>query len=147
MSTIERAVSLACEGHSGQLDKAGQPYILHCLRVMQAQTTEIGMIVGVLHDYLEDVKEKVENENITKLWACGFDYPILSTLVTLKKQPAVSYDVYIEAVAADPPAVPIKIADLKDNMNTLRLSTFTDRDAQRLIKYHKALRRLESIKL
>ena len=43
--------------------------------------------------------------------------------------------------------IPVKIADLKDSMNTLRLSTLTNRDAQRLIKYHKALRYLESISL
>ncbi len=35
MSTLERAVAIAAEAHSGQRDKAGAPYILHPLRLMR----------------------------------------------------------------------------------------------------------------
>ncbi|HCK28828.1 MAG TPA: guanosine-3',5'-bis(diphosphate) 3'-pyrophosphohydrolase, partial [Acinetobacter ursingii] len=34
MSTLEKAIALATKKHAGQLDKAGQPYILHPLRLM-----------------------------------------------------------------------------------------------------------------
>ncbi len=31
MSTLEKAIALAATQHAGQLDKGGQPYILHPL--------------------------------------------------------------------------------------------------------------------
>jgi (p)ppGpp synthase/HD superfamily hydrolase len=34
MSTLEKAIALAATQHAGQLDKGGQPYILHPLRLM-----------------------------------------------------------------------------------------------------------------
>ena len=39
MATLERAIELAAKAHAGQVDKAGQPYILHPLRLMLAVRT------------------------------------------------------------------------------------------------------------
>lgn len=36
MSTIEKALQIAAAAHAGQTDKAGEPYILHPIRVMLA---------------------------------------------------------------------------------------------------------------
>ena len=52
--SLERAIEIALIAHAGQTDKAGAPYILHPLRVMLAQTTDIARIAGVLHDVVED---------------------------------------------------------------------------------------------
>ena len=54
MPTLEDAIALAVEAHRGQREKAGQPYILHVLRVMFSLDTEVERIVGVLHDVVED---------------------------------------------------------------------------------------------
>jgi hypothetical protein len=35
MGKLERAISIAVEAHAGQVDKAGEPYILHPLRVVE----------------------------------------------------------------------------------------------------------------
>jgi (p)ppGpp synthase/HD superfamily hydrolase len=41
MSTIERAIVIAAEAHTGPVEKAGAPYILHPLRLMlQMERTE-----------------------------------------------------------------------------------------------------------
>lgn len=32
---LEKAIEFAKKVHEGQLDKAGKPYIYHCLRVME----------------------------------------------------------------------------------------------------------------
>lgn len=54
MPTLEHAIALAAEAHTGQTDKAGAPYILHLLRVMQAQESTEARMAAVLHDLIED---------------------------------------------------------------------------------------------
>jgi (p)ppGpp synthase/HD superfamily hydrolase len=54
MATLEDAIALAVDAHRGQTDKAGVSYILHPQRVMLALTTEEEMMIGVLHDVVED---------------------------------------------------------------------------------------------
>ena len=51
---LEKAIKIAVEAHTGQLDKGGNPYILHPLRVMLSLETEEERIVGILHDVVED---------------------------------------------------------------------------------------------
>jgi (p)ppGpp synthase/HD superfamily hydrolase len=55
---LELAISFATAMHAGQLDKGGQPYIFHPLRVMMAAATlgldEDHQVLGVLHDVIED---------------------------------------------------------------------------------------------
>ena len=51
---LEKAIKIAVEAHTGQVDKGGNPYILHPLRVMLSLDTEEERIVGVLHDVVED---------------------------------------------------------------------------------------------
>ena len=47
MSTLERAIAIAAEAHLGQTDRAGEPYILHPLRVMFGVHSEQERIVDV----------------------------------------------------------------------------------------------------
>ena len=51
---LETAIALAVETHLDQTDKAGEPYILHPLRVMFSLPSGNEQIVGVLHDVVED---------------------------------------------------------------------------------------------
>ena len=55
---LEKAIKIAAEAHTGQVDKGGNPYILHPLRVMLSLETEEERIVGVLHDVVEDCAPK-----------------------------------------------------------------------------------------
>ena len=61
MPTLEDAIALAAEAHAGQTDKAGAPYILHLLRVMQAQQSTEARMAGVLHDLVEDTDYTFED--------------------------------------------------------------------------------------
>ena len=54
MGTLERAIELAVEHHKGQVDKAGEPYILHPLRLMMSVDKDDEKIVAVMHDIVED---------------------------------------------------------------------------------------------
>ena len=51
---LERAIAIAEKQHTGQVDKAGRPYIDHPLRVMQAMSNDAERIVAILHDVIED---------------------------------------------------------------------------------------------
>ena len=51
---LDKAIRIAAVAHEGQLDKAGQPYILHPLRIMFTKENEIERICAVLHDVIED---------------------------------------------------------------------------------------------
>jgi (p)ppGpp synthase/HD superfamily hydrolase len=61
MTPLNRAIILAVEAHAGQTDKAGDPYILHPLRVMLRFTDPTERIVAVLHDVIEDSHYKLSD--------------------------------------------------------------------------------------
>jgi hypothetical protein len=67
--------SITAEGHSGQTDKAGAPYVLHPLRVMLSVTTNEERIVAVLHDLVEDCPgwsfERLREEGFSEAGADG----------------------------------------------------------------------------
>ncbi len=73
--TLEDAIALAAKAHAGQTDKAGAPYVLHLLRVMQAQESTGARMAGVLHDLVEDTgytfEDLEDNMDVTRLDSVG----------------------------------------------------------------------------
>ena len=63
---------MAAQAHAGQVDKAGQPYILHPLRVMMSVADYDAKIVAVLHDVIEDTSMTAEDPA-----GAGFSRPAL----------------------------------------------------------------------
>lgn len=125
MTTTDKltlAISLACQAHSGQVDKQGQPYILHPLRVMLAMglsATEDERIVAVLHDALEDCSETFRSELYSQITSY-FSIDVQHALLLLTRSKEETYSSYIERIALDPLAKKVKIADLRDNLNPSR---------------------------
>ena len=146
MANLETAIAIAVEAHRGQTDKAGQPYILHPLRVMLSLNTDQERIAGVLHDIVEDSEITLED-----LRARGFSEEVLQALEAVTKRPGESgdagYEAFVERAGRDPIGRRVKIADLLDNLNLTRLADLGDKDASRLGKYLKALRFLEQIEV
>ena len=138
MSTLERAIEIATQTHEGQVDKAGNAYIGHPLRVMAMGKTEQEKIAGVLHDIVEDTPWTFE-----MLEAEGFDPEIIAALKCVTKiSENEDYDSFIERVKKNPLAVAVKINDLTDNMDIRRLPYLSDKDVKRLKKYLKAYKKL-----
>ena len=133
MSSLERAIVLATTAHSGQVDKAGAPYILHPLRVMLAMDTLIEQIVAVLHDVVEDTSYTTE-----ALRTEGFCTEVIEGVAVLTHGKDETYDDYLTRVKSNPLALKVKLADLNDNMNLERLPYVTGKDTARLIKYKRA---------
>lgn len=137
---LEKAIQIAINAHSGQIDKGGSPYILHLIRVMNAGTTTEEKICGMLHDLVEDTDwtfEQLKNE--------GFDERIIEALKCLTKNEGEGYDSFIQRVITNSIAIKVKLNDLQDNMDIRRLSEITEKDRERLNKYLRAYKYLKSI--
>lgn len=138
MATLERAIEIATEAHRGQLDKSGNEYIGHPLRVMAMGQTMEEKIVGVLHDVVEDC-----DWTFGQLAAEGFSPRIIEALHCVTKlSPDEPYDKFIARIKHNPLAVAVKLNDLTDNMDIRRLPYLSDKDVKRLKKYLKAYKQL-----
>lgn len=130
---IDSALSLAITAHRGQKDKSGKAYILHPLRIMAKMTSETEQCVALLHDVLED-----SNLQASDLLAAGITNEVCVAVQLLTRTVDQDYDEYIAGVAKNALARRIKIADIEDNINVLRLRHLNDRDVERLKKYHRS---------
>ncbi|WP_336761513.1 GTP pyrophosphokinase [Paenibacillus sp. USHLN196] len=138
MSNLNLAIKIAAEAHVGQIDKAGDPYILHPLRVMMQFDTEAERIVGVLHDVLEDtyIKEK-------DLLDLGFTEEIVEAIKSVTRNRLSpgrmeNYWDFIRRARLNPIGVKVKLADVKDNMDWSRIPNPKEEDMKRMQKYQQA---------
>jgi len=140
---LENAVRIAAEAHLGQKDKADAPYLLHPLRLMMRMKTETAMIAAVLHDVVEDGAGNIYTFEFLR--ENGFSEEVINAVDCLTKRDGETYDEFIERVKTDEVAIQVKIADIEDNMNLLRIKEPKPKDFERLEKYHRAWRKLTSI--
>ncbi len=137
MSDLDSAIALASEAHRGQFDKAGQPYILHPLRLMFCFVRESDRIVAVLHDVIEDSPFTID-----ELKKRGFSKEILDAVDCLTRRDNEDYKDFILRISLNALARKVKIADLKDNLDLTRLDRISHTDLIRIEKYHDALKLL-----
>ena len=131
------ALILATASHRGQTDKAGRPYILHPLQVMQnlgRDATEEERIVALLHDVVEDCEVSPQD-----LRERGYSETVLEALALVTKVEGEDYDEFMRRLAPNPIARRVKIADLTDNLDLSRIATPSEADFERREKYRRAL--------
>jgi len=143
MATLGKAIAIAATAFEGAIDKGGNPYILHCLWVMNAvrHLGEDYMIVAVLHDLLEDTDWTAER--LVK--EADFDPSLVKTIMMLTHPKGLSYEDYIRYLAHDEIARQVKLRDLEHNSKITRLKGLTKKDFDRLQKYNTAYTYLKSI--
>lgn len=155
---LAKAIAIAAEAHSQVLDKVGQPYIKHPLRVMLrfdfandthdlSQDFEL-QIIAVLHDVLEDCPEWTAE----RLREEGFSERSVTALEFLDHSDDRPYKRYIldMVLAGNTDAIQVKMSDLLDNSDTQRLGDkqLQEKDLNRINKYHWSLNFLKkSLKL
>lgn len=126
-------IHLITEHHAGQVDKGGEPYIFHLFAVeglLLEEDFEI-RIIALLHDIVEDTEVTMEN-----LQEWGYPSRVLEAVYALTKKEGQSQEEYLANILLNFDAVKVKIADLKHNMDLTRLSSITDKDLERVKKYH-----------
>lgn len=141
MATLERAIEIAVVAHKHVTDKAGEPYILHPLRVMMRVNSQVEKIVAILHDVVEDSlpPNRWELEDLRR---DGFSEEVLVALDGVTRRADESYDEFVMRSARNPISLRVKIADLEDNMDVRRMVNLADKDVARLTRYMNAWRSL-----
>jgi len=137
---LNKAIEIAAKAHSGQVDKGGNSYILHPLRVMQnfcESESEATKICAVLHDVVEDTDITLDD-----LRAEGFSEEIITALDCLTKRDGESYDEFISRILTNEIACRVKNGDLADNMDLTRIPNPTEKDKERVKKYRDAADRI-----
>ena len=132
---LDRALAIAVKAHAGQKDKAGDPYILHPLRIMMRMKREDERIVAILHDVVEDSDLRLED-----LRQAGFSDAILEAVDCLTRRKGEDYRHYVDRASRLSLARKIKVADLEDNMSLRRQHGFAEKDRSRMERYQKAYR-------
>lgn len=137
---LNKMLVLMANRHSGQFDKSGMPYSLHCLKVMhytKSDDEEI-QIIALGHDIIEDT-----DTTWTELIDMGFSGRVIDAIDALTKRRGESYDEYKVRVKANKDARIVKKADLRHNSDLRRLKGLTEKDFTRMEKYHSFYAELE----
>lgn len=139
---LDKMLVLATNRHAGQFDRAGVPYILHCLKVMHYTKSEDEELncIALGHDIIEDTDTTYQ-----ELEDMGFSQRIICAIDCLTKRRGESYDDYKNRVKGNPDARKVKKADLRHNSDIRRLKGITEKDLLRNEKYHRFYAELEVI--
>lgn len=152
MSRLDKAIQLATEVHAGQVDKGGNPYILHPLRVMCAVEKDLRsgsweyredyLCVAICHDVVEDKNmfyEDYIHESILELGDT-----VYMAILAVSRRGEESWKSYINRISINSIAKFVKIHDLEDNCDLTRLKEITDDDVNRNNMYIRARKFLET---
>jgi (p)ppGpp synthase/HD superfamily hydrolase len=129
--TVSGARDLAASLFDGVVDKGGQPYIGHLERV-SAALEELGatyQIAGLLHDAIEDTTYSGQD-----LLDEGVPYEAVRLVQIVTRHERESYMDFIHRIALHRDAIPLKVADILDNLDPDRVAGESLRG-----RYHKAL--------
>ncbi len=135
----KKALRLCFDAHKEQEDKSGMPYVFHPFHLAEQMTDEQTTVLALLHDVVEDTDYSFED-----LLAMGFDEAVIDALCLLTHDPAVPYMDYVAALASNPLAKAVKLADLRHNSDLTRLDSVDEKALKRNEKYREAIRFLEN---
>lgn len=125
---------LVCTKFEGKFDKGGNPYFLHCLKVMQLLNSDDDELnaIAVGHDLVEDT-----NITYNDLYMFGFNSRIIEGIRALTKQRGQTEDEYLSGILGNKDAMLVKLADLTHNSDIRRLKGLTEKDFERMKKYQR----------
>lgn len=139
---LSKAIELAGTYHKNQFDKAGVPYILHCIKVMhylKSNDEELNCI-AILHDILEDTVCSEE-----ELYQAGMTDRIVAGVIALTKSRDITTESYLNQIKKNIDAVRVKMCDLRHNSDIRRLKDVRQKDFERIVKYHKMFQELNNL--
>jgi (p)ppGpp synthase/HD superfamily hydrolase len=114
MTELQLAERIARSAHANQFEEStGESYIHHVERVVAMVDSDEAKAVAWLHDVLEDSDYTSDD-----LRAAGISAPVITAVLYLTREEAVSYASYIEdlLLCGDALALTVKAADLRDHL-------------------------------
>ena len=131
---LDKAALICVSKHQGQRDKAGTSYFQHPMRVAMNCDKDEEKIVALLHDTIEDT-------DVTPEWLKqqGFSEEIVEAILSVTRNPGEDYQEFVARAKKNPIGRIVKIHDLEDNLNVIRLKEITPEMTDRINKYLKAL--------
>ena len=136
---LDKAALICVTEHQGQRDKMGCAYFQHPMRVAMRCSTDDEKVVALLHDTVEDTDVTPEY-----LLSEGFPQYIVDAILSVTKRDGESYEDFVARAKKNPIGRVVKIHDLEDNLDVMRLDEVSPEMAARFTKYLKALRFLKS---
>ncbi len=130
---LNKMLVLATTKFDGIFDKGGQPYILHCLKVMyylKSDDEEL-QCIALGHDLVEDT-----DVTYMQLREMGFTERVITGIRAMTKVPGETNEEYMVRIKACMDAIRVKLADLRHNSDIRRLKGVTAKDIARIEKYH-----------
>jgi hypothetical protein len=141
----EAAIYLVAILFNGMLDGSDAPYIGHLVRTGQGMRDKGRRYLGYLHDLVENIK----GWSLKDLGKVGFDQRDLDALDAVTKRPGEKYFDFITRVGNNADAIDIKLSDIADNSNFLRMPLEKLHDPawiENKQKYHLSYYYLQSIR-
>lgn len=102
---------------------------------MLSMTSIDERIVAVLHDVCEDCP----GWTLDRFRREGFPDHIIEALQSVTKRDGEDYEEFVRRAAANPIGRRVKLADMQDNSDLLRITAPTERDLRRIEKYQRAI--------
>lgn len=133
-SQVELALDIALKAHKGQLDLDGNPAILHPLAVAMKGNNEYEIVVGLLHDVVED-----SDWTFDDLLKAGISDRVVDTLRLLTYDKDEDYFDYVRRIADSHNyiAINVKCNDLDHNLKRGRKG-----DHLQMVAKHTAARKI-----
>lgn len=127
---VENALAFATKVFDG-VEKNGESYIEHTKRVVAQMETDLEKTVAALHDVLQD-----SDTTVFELEDAGFSKEVIRLVCQLTRQNDTTYMDYIYDCATNDVCRKIKLAEIKDNddiirVNRLSFQTYSIKDRRR----------------
>lgn len=113
---LTKAIDTATRAFDGRTDRQGAPYIAHAIRVMLDVDGVDAKVVALLHDALE-----WGSLTWDELVAARFPKRILVAIDALTDRDGETLSEHVARIRANPLALTIKLADIRDNSLTWRM--------------------------
>lgn len=132
---LDKAAEICVRRHAGQRDKTGSAYFQHPMRVAMRCRTDEEKIVALLHDAIED-----SSLTAAELLDDGFPQYIVDSIISVTKREEESYEEFVTRAKQNPIGRVVKLHDLEDNLDVLRLDSVSPEMATRYTRYLAARR-------
>jgi len=129
---LERAIAVAARAFDGRVDRQGQPYVAHAIRVMLDVDTDDERAVAMLHDVFE-----WGTVTLRQFHAAKFPKRVVDAVDALTKRHGESTAEHVERVRGSELATTVKVADLRDNALEWRLDALDRATRDRLVAMYR----------